>query len=64
MNVTCIFISFDFIATSKDIFHFVGGIMVSVLESSAVDFGFENGQIQTKDVKIVICCFCAKHTQQ
>ena len=41
--------------------HLVGGIMVSVLESSAVDFGFEHGQVQTKDFKIGICCFCAKH---
>jgi hypothetical protein len=33
------------------------GVMVSVLASSAVDRGFE----QTKDYKIGICCFSAKH---
>jgi hypothetical protein len=33
------------------------GVMVSVLASSAVDRGFE----QTKDCKIGICCFSAKH---
>jgi hypothetical protein len=33
------------------------GVMVSVLATSAVDRGFE----QTKDNKIGICCFSAKH---
>jgi hypothetical protein len=35
--------------------------MVSVLVSSAVDRGFESRSGQTKDYKIVICCFSAKH---
>jgi hypothetical protein len=36
--------------------------MVSVLNSSAVDRGFEPWSGQIKDYKIGICCFSAKHT--
>ena len=39
----------------------IGGVMVSVLDSSAVDRGFELRSIQTKDYKICICCFSSKH---
>jgi hypothetical protein len=35
--------------------------MVSVLVSSAVDRGFEPRTGETKDYKIGICCFFAKH---
>ena len=35
--------------------------MVSVLASGAVDRGFEPRSGQTKDYKIGICCFSAKH---
>jgi hypothetical protein len=35
--------------------------MVSVLASSVVDRGFEPRLGQTKDYKIGICCFSAKH---
>ena len=35
--------------------------MVSVLASSVVDCGFEPRSGQTKDYKIGICCFSAKH---
>ena len=35
--------------------------MVSVLASGAVDRGFEPRSNQTKDYKIGICCFSAKH---
>jgi hypothetical protein len=35
--------------------------MVSLLTSSAVDRGFEPQSGQTKDYKISICCFSAKH---
>jgi len=38
------------------------GVMVSVLASSAVDRGFEPRSGQTKDYKIGICCFSAKHS--
>ena len=41
--------------------HRIGGIMVSVLASSAVDRGFEPQSGQAKDYKIGICCFSAKH---
>ena len=37
------------------------GVMVSVLASNAVDRGFESWSGQTKDYKIDICCFSAKH---
>ena len=37
------------------------GVMVSVLASSVVDRGFEAWSGQTKDYKIGICCFSAKH---
>ena len=40
----------------------IGGVMVNVLASSAVDRGFEPRSGQTKDYKIGICCFSAKHT--
>jgi hypothetical protein len=39
---------------------FIGGVMVSVLSSNAVDRGFKAPD-QTKDYKIDICCFFAKH---
>ena len=35
--------------------------MASVLASNAVDRGFEPRSGQTKDYKIGICCFSAKH---
>jgi hypothetical protein len=40
----------------------MGGGMVSVLASSAVDLGFEPRSHQTKDYEISICCCSAKHT--
>jgi hypothetical protein len=40
----------------------IGSVMVSVLASSVVDRGFEPRSGQTKDYKIGICCFSAKHT--
>jgi hypothetical protein len=39
----------------------IGGVMVSVLASSVVDQGFEPRAGQTKDYKISMCCFSAKH---
>ena len=41
--------------------HRIGGVMVCVLASSAVDRGFEHQAGQTKYYKIGICCFSAKH---
>ena len=61
--------SFLFIESPSDIEPFalywlnrIAGIMVGVLASSVVDCGFEPGSGQTKDYKIGICCFSAKHT--
>ena len=39
----------------------IGGVMISVFASNAVDRGFDPGSGQTKDYKIDICCFSAKH---
>ena len=39
----------------------IGGVMVSMLTSSVIDRGFEPWSGQTKDNKIGICCFSAKH---
>ena len=38
-----------------------GGVMVSMLASSAVDRGFDSRSGQIKDYKIGICCSSAKH---
>jgi hypothetical protein len=37
------------------------GVMISVLSSSVVECGFEHRSGQTKDYKIGMCCFSAKH---
>ena len=39
----------------------VVGVMVSVLASRVVDRGFERRSVHTKDYKIGISCFSAKH---
>ena len=39
----------------------IGGVVVSMLASIAVDRWFESRSCQTKDYKIGICCFSAKH---
>jgi hypothetical protein len=36
-------------------------VIFSVLDRSAIDRGFETRSGQTKDYKIGICCFSAKH---
>ena len=38
----------------------IGGVMVSVFASNAVDRGFDTRSGQTKDYKIDICCFSDK----
>ena len=40
----------------------IGGVIVSVLASSAVDHGFDPRSGQTKNYKIGICCFFSKHS--
>ena len=39
----------------------IGGVMVSVLASSAIDRGFEPLSGQTKNYEIGIYCFSTKH---
>jgi hypothetical protein len=39
----------------------IGGVMVRVIASCVVDRGLESRLGQTKDYKIGICCFSAKH---
>jgi hypothetical protein len=41
--------------------HRIGGVIVSVLASSAVYRGFEPRSGQTNDYKIGICCFSSMH---
>ena len=37
-----------------------GAVMVSVLDSNAVDRGFDSQSDKTKDYEIGMCCFYAK----
>ena len=39
--------------------HCIGGVMVTVFATSAVDSGFDPLSSQTKDYEIGICCFSA-----
>ena len=39
----------------------IGGAIANVLASSAVDSGIDSWSGQTKNYKISICCFCARH---
>ena len=39
----------------------ISGVMVSVLALSTVDLGLSPGLGQTREYKIDICCFSAKH---
>ena len=43
------------------LFNHIGGVLVSVFASSAVDHGFEPRSGQTKDYEIGICYFSSKH---
>ena len=60
LGTCCIIIIF--LKFFKIFFNCIGGLMVRVLSSSVVDRGFEPRSGQTKDYKIDICCFSAKHT--
>ena len=40
----------------------IGGVMIRVFASSAVDRGFEPRSGQTRDYTIDLCCFSAKHS--
>ena len=43
-------------------FNHISDVMVNMVTSCAVDRGFGPQLCQTKDYKIGICCFYAKHT--
>jgi hypothetical protein len=50
------------IVYSLSIWNRTSGVMIRMLASSAVDREFEHRSGQSKDYKIGICCFSAKHT--
>ena len=50
----------NFMVSSTGMNH-ICGVMVCVLASSVIDRGFEPWSGQTKDYKVGICCFSAKH---
>ena len=55
-----VILSLSFITSYFNLhFNCIGGVMVSVLTSSAVDRGFEPQSGQAKDYKTGICCFSA-----
>ena len=56
-----VFVVFHFIIQQLDISNHIGGVIVSVLSSSAVDRGFEPRSGKTKYNNMYICCFSAKH---
>ena len=49
----------DFLYQQQD--NIIGGVMDSVLASSAADRGFEPRSGQTKDYNIGICCYSARN---
>ena len=58
-NFYCLYnISFTKIKLIDHISH----VMVSVIASSSVDYGFKPTSDQTKEYNIGICCFSTKHT--
>ena len=57
----CHYISLSIYVSLHQSHNCIGGVMVSMLASSAVDRGFEPRLGKTKDYKIGICCFSAKH---
>jgi hypothetical protein len=59
--VTTISYLYIYIQPSYSELNQIGGVMISVLASSAVDHGFEPRSGQTKDYEFGICCFSAMH---
>ena len=58
----CVLNIVGFVSISTLLDH-IGGVMVSVLASSAIDRGFEPRTGQTKDYTIGICCFSTNHAE-
>ena len=54
---------FDYCSIKKSLkyIYCIGGVMISMLASSAVECGFQPRLGQTKDYRTGICCFSAKH---
>jgi hypothetical protein len=47
---------------TESLFNKIGGVMIGVLASSAVDRGFEPRSCQPKTIKLIsFCFFAAKH---
>ena len=46
---------------NESLFNNIGGVMIGVLASSAIDRGFKSGSGETKDYEIGMCGFSAKH---
>ena len=65
-TIYCIFIFQSYSDTILTVKYYImshiGGVMVSVLASSAVDCRFQPRLNQIKDYKIGICCFSAKRS--
>jgi hypothetical protein len=55
------FTNMKYLSQLSSLWNRIGGVMVSVLATSVVDRVFEPRSGQTKDYKIGICCFSAKH---
>ena len=68
VHITCVFVIIPLTMKLRggywiqNVINCIGGVMVSVLVSSAVEREFEPRLGQTKNYKIGICCFSAKHT--
>ena len=60
-DITAMYITQALLARNYNPFHWIGGVMVSKLASSAVDRGFETRSGETKNYKIGTCCFSAIH---
>jgi len=46
----------------KTLVKYIGGVIANVIALNMIGRGFESQSDQTKDYKIGICCFSAKHT--
>ena len=59
-HLSSVYAHWQFTLSVCSLTNHIGGIMVSVLVSSAVDCGFESWSGQTKDYEIGICFFSSK----
>jgi hypothetical protein len=61
LNAACLAKYIQYLFNDRNAHNRISGVMVSLLALSALDSGFEPQSGQTKDYKIGICCFSAKH---